>query len=138
MTDAHTQALEFIALLEEAGLKDERIDYYVDKLAEGTFDVAELENELTENASELEGLVRDGTQIASEMETDFHADDAHLSTEITNLGEDYNAEMAATVLGAKAEADDMEKSFYQGTEAAARKSDADTISKIKQFLKRKK
>jgi ElaB/YqjD/DUF883 family membrane-anchored ribosome-binding protein len=131
------QAQDFIALLAEAGLDDARIDYYVDKLAEGTFDVQELESELTERAQELGSLIDEGETLATDMEAEADEQEAELQPKMGELMEDYKAEMAATAIGVKAEADEIEKRMTRGAESKARKKESGTIAKIKKMLQRK-
>lgn len=135
MNDESTQAREFIGLLEEAGLADERIDYYVDKLADGTFDLAELESELTGRSRELSELITEGAAVADELEGDVRAGDAETASQMSGLADDHRAEMAAISLGAEAEADMIETSVTRKAEGEARAREGRVISKIKTFLK---
>lgn len=136
MQDELTQAREFILLLEEAGLSEERIDYYVDKLADGTFDSAELEGELSSRSHELGELITEGSAVTDEISAYAHDEEAEIATATKSLPDDYNAEMAATVSGAQREADMMETSLSREVEGKARGRESKAIAKIRQFLKR--
>lgn len=138
MTDTNTQAQEFIDLLKEAGLSDERIDYYVDKLALGTFDVKELETELSERSKDLTSVIKEGEDLLSEMEADTKADEAVLPQKMATLAEDYKAEMDATALSSKTEAEQMEANLYKFAESKQKKQEETSIAKIKSFLQKKK
>lgn len=137
MNEELTQAREFIGLLEEAGLSDERIDYYVDKLAGGTFDLSELELELTGRVRELGELIGEGAAIADEISADAQAEDTATSSDMEVLADDCKAEMEATAAGAQQEADMMETSVVRRAEGEARGHEAGTILKIRQFLAKK-
>lgn len=138
MTDTTTQAQEFIDLLREAGLSSERIDYYVDKLALGTFDVKELETELSERSKDISSVIKEGEDLLSEMEADVRADEAVLPQKMAALAEDYKAEMDATTLSSKTEAEQMEANLYKSAESKQKKQEETSIAKIKSFLQKKK